>query len=129
MKKMIFAAFAAVAIIALAACKNDKPAEQPAAEPAATEQVEAPEAASPAEAIKKEGAAIIEVLSACKSMDDLEAANKDVDEKMKAFQAKVEELMASLPDEQKAEVEAAAKEFKDNFDKVMNDKLQEIMKK
>lgn len=128
MKKMTFAAFAAVAVIALAACKTDKTtgeSESVKTEAAAAEKAEV--AQTPAETVKQEGAVILDALKACKTPEELEAANKELDAKIVAFGQKVEDLMANAPEDQKAEVEAAAMEFKENLDKIMEEKLKEFI--
>lgn len=130
MKKMTFAAFAAVAVIALAACKTDKTtgeSESVKAEQTEAATAEKAEAQTPAETVKQEGAVILDALKACKTPEELEAANKELDAKIVAFGQKVEDLMANAPEDQKAEVEAAAMEFKENLDKIMEEKLKEFI--
>lgn len=127
MKKMTFAAFA-VALIAFASCasKTEAPVEAPAAE--STEAAAPSAESSSVDAVKADWEAIIAAVQAYKSLTDLEA-DKTTDANMKDLEKKVEKLMNSLPEDQKLELANVCKEYKDRFDKVMEEKTKELLGK
>lgn len=112
---------------AFAACGNkaEKPAAGEAAD-SAKEKVEAaaeaPAELSPAEEVKAELKSCLDKIRAVKSMEELDAVTKEIDAKFSEIDKKIK----ANPEIEKA-LETLGDEY--NFDKVMEDKMKELLKK
>lgn len=124
MKKLTMIVMTAAMAFAMTACGNKTP-EAPAAEAveAATEVVETAAAElSEVDQVKADLKAVLDKVRAAKTMEDINALNDEVTQKMKEIAEKVE----ANPELQKM-LEALGDEY--SFEKVMDEKTKELLKK